>query len=75
MSDRKDGVIVNVVSVAGKRANPLGGVAYVAAKFGMGARSQRYSMIVNDGVVESLNVEEGGAFEVSGADYMLKQLG
>ena len=44
-------------------------------KFGMGARSQRYSMIVNDGVVESLNVEDGGAFEVSSADYMLKQLG
>ena len=37
MFDRKDGLIVNVVSVAGKRANPLGGAAYVAAKFGMGA--------------------------------------
>lgn len=37
MIERKDGVIVNVVSVAGKRANPLGGAAYVAAKFGMGA--------------------------------------
>lgn len=36
MLERKDGVIVNVVSVAGKRANPLGGAAYVAAKFGMG---------------------------------------
>jgi len=37
MFARKDGLIVNVVSVAGKRANPLGGAAYVAAKFGMGA--------------------------------------
>ena len=37
MFERQDGVIVNVVSVAGKRANPLGGAAYVAAKFGMGA--------------------------------------
>ncbi|MBX9622467.1 MAG: SDR family oxidoreductase [Gemmataceae bacterium] len=36
MAERKDGVVVNVVSVAGKRANPLGGAAYVAAKFGMG---------------------------------------
>ena len=44
------------------------------AKFGMGPRSQRYSMIVNDGVVESLNVEQGPGVEVSGADYMLKQL-
>ncbi len=37
MFEKQDGVIVNVVSVAGKRANPLGGAAYVAAKFGMGA--------------------------------------
>jgi peroxiredoxin len=42
--------------------------------FGMGGRSQRYSMIVNDGVVESLNVEEGGDFRVSSAEYMLEQL-
>ena len=45
-----------------------------ASKFGMGPRSQRYSMIVNDGVVEKLNVEEGGEFRVSSADYMLAQL-
>lgn len=36
MTERKDGVIINLVSVAGKRANPLGGAAYVASKFGMG---------------------------------------
>jgi glutaredoxin/glutathione-dependent peroxiredoxin len=45
-----------------------------ASRFGMGARSQRYSMIVNDGVVETLNVEEGGDFKVSAAEYMLAQL-
>ena len=45
-----------------------------ASKFGMGPRSQRYSMIVNDGVVEKLNVEEGGEFRVSSADYMMAQL-
>ena len=45
-----------------------------ASKFGMGPRSQRYSMIVNDGVVEKLNVEEGGEFRVSSADYMLAGL-
>jgi peroxiredoxin len=43
-------------------------------KFGMGRRGQRWSMIVNDGVVEDLNVEEPGAFEVSSADYMLARL-
>ena len=45
-----------------------------ASKFGMGPRSQRYSMIVDDGVVEKLNVEEGGEFRVSSADYMMAQL-
>jgi peroxiredoxin len=44
------------------------------SKFGMGLRSQRYSMVVKDGVVESLNVEQPGQFEVSSADYMLAAL-
>jgi glutaredoxin/glutathione-dependent peroxiredoxin len=42
--------------------------------FGMGTRGQRYSMVVNDGVVEQLNVEAPGQFEVSSADYMLGKL-
>ena len=42
--------------------------------FGMGMRSKRYSMILEDGVVKSLNVEQGGEFKVSAADYMLGQL-
>ena len=50
------------------------GLEMDASKFGMGLRSQRYSMIVNDGVVESLNVEQPGQFEVSSADYMLSHL-
>jgi peroxiredoxin len=37
-------------------------------------RSQRYSMLVDNGVVKSLNVEQPGKFEVSDADSMLKQL-
>ena len=41
---------------------------------GMGVRSQRYSMLVDNGVVKSLNVEAPGKFEVSDADSMLKQL-
>jgi peroxiredoxin len=44
------------------------------SKFGMGTRSQRYSMIVKDGVVEKLNVEEGGEYKVSSAEHMLGQL-
>ena len=42
---------------------------------GMGVRSQRFSMFVDDGVVKQLNVEAGGKFEVSNAETMLKQIG
>ena len=41
----------------------------------MGVRSQRYSMLVEDGVVKQLNVEQGGGFKVSSAEKMLEQLG
>ena len=44
------------------------------SKYGMGTRSQRYSMLVEDGVVKQLNVEQGGGFEVSNAETLLKQL-
>ncbi len=42
---------------------------------GMGLRMQRFSMLVDDGVVKQLNVEKPKAFEVSNAETMLKQLG
>jgi peroxiredoxin len=41
---------------------------------GLGVRSQRYSMLVEDGVVKALNVEQPGKFEVSDADTMLAKL-
>ena len=47
------------------------GLEFDASKFGMGKRSQRYSMIVDNGVVKSVNVEAPGAFEVSSAEYLL----
>ena len=50
------------------------GLAFDGSKFGMGERSQRYSMIVNDGVVEELNVEAPGEFKVSSAEHLLEQL-
>lgn len=50
------------------------GLEMDGSKFGMGLRSQRYSFVAKDGVVEQLNVEEGGDFKVSSADYMLGQL-
>ena len=45
------------------------------AKFNMGIRSRRYSMLVVDGVVKQMNLEEGGKFEVSNAETLLTQLG
>ncbi len=50
------------------------GLEMVGSKFGMGQRSQRYSMIVKDGVVTDLNIEQPGEYKVSSADYMLAQL-
>lgn len=50
------------------------GLELDATKFGMGKRSQRFSMIVENGVVKTLNVEEPGAFSVSSAEHVLKQL-
>lgn len=42
--------------------------------FGMGTRSKRFSMIVEDGVVKELNVEPPGAFDVSSAEKTVCQL-
>ena len=45
-----------------------------ATKAGLGKRSQRYSMLVDDGVITALHVEAPGKFEVSDAETMLKAL-
>ena len=50
------------------------GLTMDGSKFGMGQRSQRYSMIVDDGVVEQLNVEAPGEYRASSAENMLDQL-
>jgi peroxiredoxin len=50
------------------------GLTMDGSKFGMGKRSQRYSMLVNDGVVEQLNVEAPGEYRASSAETLLEQL-
>ncbi|MBZ0148820.1 MAG: peroxiredoxin [Pseudorhodoplanes sp.] len=46
-----------------------------ASGMGLGIRSKRYSMVVEDGVVKSLNIEDApGKADISGADNLLKQL-
>lgn len=50
------------------------GLTMDASKFGLGKRSQRYSMIVEDGIVKQLNVEAPGEYRASSAENMLDQL-
>ncbi|WP_347303872.1 peroxiredoxin [Croceibacterium sp. TMG7-5b_MA50] len=50
------------------------GLTMDGSGFGLGKRGQRFSMIVDDGVVTELNVEQPGDFQVSSAEYMLSQL-
>jgi NADP-dependent 3-hydroxy acid dehydrogenase YdfG len=59
MLARRDGVIVNIVSVAGKRANPLGGAAYIAAKFGMGGLGMCLSNEERESGVRVSNIYPG----------------
>ena len=50
------------------------GLTMDGSGFGMGKRGQRFSMVVEDGTVTQLNVEEPGDFRVSSAEHMLGQL-
>ena len=51
------------------------GLEFDLSARGMGMRCQRFSMLVDDGVVKALNIEAPGKFEVSDAQTMLRQLG
>lgn len=50
------------------------GLTMDGSKFGMGKRGQRFSVLVKDGKVAELNIEEPGAFRVSSAEHLLGQL-
>jgi peroxiredoxin len=50
------------------------GMEFDLTKGGLGVRSQRYSMLVEDGVVKQLNLEDSGHLEVSNAEKMLEQV-
>jgi NAD(P)-dependent dehydrogenase (short-subunit alcohol dehydrogenase family) len=59
MRARKDGVIVNISSISGKRAGPLGGVAYSAAKFGMSAMGICLGVEEKDNNIRVTNIYPG----------------
>jgi peroxiredoxin len=50
------------------------GLEMDATGFGMGIRGQRFALVVDDGVVKQVNVEQKGEFKVSSADFVLAQL-
>jgi len=68
-----DGKVTMLADGNGEFVKALG-LELDGSKFGMGTRGQRFSMVVSDGTVEQLNVEAGGEFRVSAADFMLEQL-
>jgi peroxiredoxin len=68
-----DGKIVMLGDGSGDFATAMG-LELDRIKEGMGMRSQRYSMLVEDGVVKALNVEQPGQYEVSSAEAMLRAL-
>jgi len=72
-SSKASGKVEMLADGNGDYARALG-LELDASKFGMGTRGKRFSVIVQDGVVKSLNVEPPGEFGVSSAEAALKQL-
>lgn len=67
------GKVAMVADGSGVLAKALG-LELDLTERGLGVRSRRYSMVVDDGVVSALNLEEGGAYEVSSAEKILENL-
>ena len=68
-----DGIVTMLADGNGTFAQAIG-LTMDGSKFGLGTRGQRFSMIVDNGVVTTLNVEAPGEFKVSTAEHMLEQL-
>lgn len=72
--DQNTGEKVMMVADGNAELTKAVGLEMDASKFGMGTRSQRYAMVVDNGVVKTLNVEAPGEFEVSKAEAILAAL-
>ncbi len=71
--DQKTGDKIRMMGDGSAEFTIAAGMVFDLASRGMGIRSQRYSMLVVDGVVKTLNLEAPGKFEVSDADTLLTQ--
>ncbi len=71
--DQKTGTKVRMLADGSADFTKATGLTLDLTSRGMGLRSNRYSMLVKDGKVASLNVEGAGKFEVSDADTLLAQ--
>ena len=72
-AQKAEGKVRMLADGSGDFARALG-LELDLTKAGLGKRSQRYSMLVDNGVVKTLNVEQAGQFDVSSAETMLKAL-
>ena len=72
--DQKAGDSVMMLGDGNAEFTTAMGLTMDGSKFGLGTRSQRYAMVVDNGVIKHLFVEKPGAFEVSSAEYVLKNL-
>src|SRR5450830_959822 len=73
--DQKATGVVRMLADGSATFTKAVGLEFDLTEKGMGVRSQRYSMLLEDGVVKQLNLEAPGKFEVSNAETLLGQLG
>jgi peroxiredoxin len=68
-----DGKVMMLADGNGDYSRALG-LELDARGFGMGMRGQRFAIVAENGVAKKVNIEAGGKFEVSAAEYVLNQL-
>lgn len=73
--DQKATGVVRMMADGSAEFTKALGLEFDLTAKGMGVRMQRFSMLVEDGVVKQLNIEQPGKFEVSNAETLLGQLG
>mgnify|MGYP001288244520 CR=1 FL=1 len=73
-ADRQVGEDVLMLSDGNGEFTAAIGLEMDGSGFGLGTRSQRYAMVIDDGVVSTLNVESGPGLDVSSAETILAQL-